>query len=249
MKISIITATYNSKKNILSALDSIIHQTHTNIEWIIVDGASQDNTIQLIQDNLGEFSTKTTIISEPDTGIYNALNKGIKAATGDVIGFLHSDDFIQNNQVISSIAASFSNPNLDGIYGDLNYVSAENHEKIIRKWTGKPFRQSRLKWGWMPAHPTLFLKKEIYQQHGKFDETFRIAADYDFMLRILKDSKLTFLYLPIVFTNMRLGGVSSASSNIKSKMKEDLRAMRNNQIRFPYVTLIFKNIRKLGQFF
>jgi len=246
MKISIITATYNSEKHIQGVIASIASQTYKNIEWVVVDGASKDATVNVIKEN---FTGELNILSEPDKGIYDALNKGLVLATGDIIGFLHSDDFFENETVIERIVAQFQLTNCDGVYGDLRYVKAEDTAKIVRHWKSNPFHSSLLKKGWMPAHPTLFLKKEVYQKHGNFDTSFKISADYDFMLRILKDTTLNFAYLPQVITNMRVGGASNTLGNIQQKMKEDLKALRQNQISTPYITLFRKNTSKITQFF
>jgi len=244
MKISIITATYNSEKHIKSVIDSITAQSYKKIEWVVVDGASKDNTVNIIKQ---QYPGELNLISEPDNGIYDALNKGIQMATGDVIGFLHSDDFFENDSVVEQIIEQFNTNCCDGVYGDLRYVSSNDNSNIIRSWKSEPFHPKLLKRGWMPAHPTLFLKKEVYQKHGNFDTTFRIAADYDFMLRILKDPQLSFNYLPIIITNMRVGGASNTLKNIRQKMKEDLKALRKNN--FPgWPVLILKNVRKIPQF-
>lgn len=244
MKISIITATYNSEKHIKCVINSISAQSYKMIEWVVVDGASKDNTVNIIKQH---FTGELNLISEPDKGIYDALNKGIQMATGDMIGFLHSDDFFENDSVIEQIIEQFKTNCCDGVYGDLRYVSSNDNSNIIRSWKSEPFHPKLLKKGWMPAHPTLFLKKEVYQKHGNFDTTFRIAADYDFMLRILKDTQLSFNYLPIIITNMRVGGASNTIKNICQKMKEDLKALRKNNFRSLPV-LILKNVRKIPQF-
>ena len=245
MKLTLITATYNSERNISDCLNSVSSQTYSNVEHIIIDGGSCDKTVEIIKSG----STFSKIISEPDQGIYDALNKGIKIATGDIIGFLHSDDLLDDSNTLSDIVERFKNSNADGVYGDLLYVNKDNTNKTIRHWKSKAFHQRNLRYGWMPAHPTLFLKKKIFEKHGLFDLSFKIAADYDFMLRILKDSELKFEYLPKVITKMRVGGASNKNlSNILQKSREDLRAIRKNNIG-GFHTLIFKNLRKLGQFF
>lgn len=250
MKISIITATYNSYPQILDTLDSVQSQTYPELEWMIIDGGSTDLTKSVIHKN----KIVSQYISEPDQGIYDALNKGVKLATGDVVGFLHSDDLLASPQTLQSISEVFERTNADGVYGDLLYVRKEDTNKTIRSWKSKPFNRSNLKYGWMPAHPTLFLKKEVYDKHGLFDLSYQIAADYDFMLRILKDPELKFEYLPQVITKMRVGGTSNKSlSNILQKSQEDLRAIRKNKVStgwsgFAILTLLFKNLRKVGQF-
>jgi len=245
MKVSIITATYNSEKHIQQVIDSITSQTYSEIEWIVVDGDSKDDTVNIIK---SQYTGKLNIISEKDKGIYDALNKGISMAKGDIVGFLHSDDFFENDTVIEKIVKEFKQTKCDGIYGDLKYIDTQDRNKIIRFWKSNPFHIKLLKKGWMPAHPTLFLQKEVYNKHGNFNQEFSIAADYDFMLRILKDKELKFQYLPYVITNMRVGGASNTMKNIKKKMTEDLKAIKNNKIGGVGV-LIRKNTSKIGQLF
>jgi glycosyltransferase len=246
MIVSIITATQNSADSIKSCLDSVLNQNYINIEYIIIDGKSNDRTLKIIK-KLAH--TQIKIFSEKDDGIYDALNKGINIATGDIIGFVHSDDFLASNDIINNIASMINSENLDGVYGDLQYVDKNNLQKVIRNWRSCEFNQGLLKNGWMPPHPTLFLKKEVYQKHGLFDPSYRISADYDFMLRVFKDSELKFGYLPKVITKMRVGGASNRSlKNIIKKSKEDYRAIRINDIG-NFLTFIKKNISKIKQFF
>lgn len=247
MKISIITATYNSLNSLPTALDSILSQTYDDIEWIVVDGQSTDGTIDYIKANEKLINQWA---SEPDQGIYDALNKGIAMATGDVIGLLHSDDLFNSEYTIAQIAELFKYSKADGVYGNLRYVSKTNTEKNIRFWRSNYFRPQLLKKGWMPAHPSLFLKKEVYQKHGKFDLKFKIAADYDFILRIFQDPELKFSYHNRVITKMRVGGASNRTlKNIIRKSKEDLLALKKNKFNYPYWVLIRKNLSKLSQFF
>lgn len=246
MKISIITATYNSEQSIISALKSISAQTYNNVELVIIDGASKDNTVSKIKET---FTGNLKLISEKDNGIYDALNKGIKAATGNFIGFVHSDDFLASKESLSKIAGIFQEENVDGVYGDLQYVNKEETSKVIRYWKSEAFKPELLKKGWMPAHPTLFLKKEVYEKHGLFNLDYNIAADYDLMLRIFNDPTLKFKYMPEVITKMRVGGASNRSlKNIKLKSQEDLMALRSNGIKNPLKVLAYKNFSKLGQF-
>ena len=245
MKISIITSVYNNQETITEAMESVLSQTYPDIEYIIVDGGSSDNTVDIIktyQDRLGAF------ISEPDNGIYDGLNKGIKLATGDVIGFLHSDDLYQDNTVIEKVAQAFINNATDSVYGDLTYVNKSDPSKIIRFWQSGEFTLKKLNYGWMPPHPTFFVRRSIYQQYGCFDTHFKIAADYDLMLRFLGKFKISTYYIPSVLIKMRVGGASNKSlKNVIRKSTEDLRAMRNNGIG-GWVSLVVKNFSKLGQF-
>ena len=247
MKISIITATYNSSKSLKSCIDSLVMQDYKSIEYLIIDGKSSDSTFEIVNNYQATYSY-IKLISENDKGIYDALNKGLSMATGDIIGFLHSDDLFPSNTIISQLVSKIDKDNLDGIYGDLQYVDKENTNKIIRFWKSCEFKPNLLREGWMPAHPTLILKKEVYLKHGVFDKSFKIAADYDFMLRIFKDSNLKLGYLPKVVYKMRVGGASNRSlKNIIKKSKEDYRAIRSNNIG-GVITLLLKNTSKIKQF-
>jgi glycosyltransferase involved in cell wall biosynthesis len=247
MKVSIITATYNSEATIAMCVNSVLSQTYSNIEYIIVDGKSTDDTLKILK-VLTANATNVFLSSEPDQGIYDALNKGIEKAAGDIIGFLHSDDFLTDHKVIELIAQSFVNQNADGIYGDLHYVSSDSPDKIIRNWISEPFNLKLLKRGWMPAHPTLYLKKELYDTYGKFNLQYKIAADYDFILRIFKQEHLCFYYLPKTIVKMRTGGASNRSlKNIVQKTKEDYRAVKVNNTG-NWLTILLKNVTKLKQF-
>lgn len=246
MKISVITATYNSANNISSTLKSLLQNNCESLEWIVIDGESTDDTVKIIED---DFQGKVKIISEKDQGIYDALNKGIDMATGEIIGFVHSDDYLASENTLSIIEKIFQEENIDGVYGDLQYVDKKDTSKVIRYWRSKAYHAQLLKKGWMPAHPTLFLRKAVYEKHGRFNLKYKIAADYDLMLRIFSDTTLKFHYLPKVITKMRVGGTSNRSlKNIIQKSSEDLRALKANGIKNSYLVLARKNFRKLGQF-
>jgi glycosyltransferase len=246
LKVSIITATINSEAGIETALRSVSAQDYQNLELVVIDGNSKDNTVEVVKKI---YTRPAKIISEKDKGIYDALNKGIRTATGDIIGFVHSDDFLAAPEVVSEIVAAFHNYDVDGVYGDLHYVYKEDTSKVIRYWKSEQFFPQILSKGWMPAHPTLFLKKEVYEKHGLFNLDYKIAADYDLMLRIFQDPALKFKYLPRVITRMRVGGASNRSlKNIKLKSLEDLKALRSNGIKNPLKVLAYKNFSKLRQF-
>lgn len=245
MRISIITATYNSEKTLIDTLLSLEKQTYTDIEYIIIDGASKDNTLQVIQQNCSKVAK---IISEPDKGIYDALNKGILAATGDVIGFLHSDDLLAYDQAIEDIAKKFEDTGCDAVYGDLEYVSQSDTGKRVRLWKSGPFSRTKMQLGWMPPHPSFYMKRSCYVQHGNFSLDYRISADYDSLLRYILINKVNIAYLPKVLVKMRVGGISNRSlSSMVSKSLEDIRVMRSNGILWP-LALAYKNISKLPQF-
>jgi glycosyltransferase involved in cell wall biosynthesis len=242
MKISVVTATYNSAKNVAHALSSISAQTWPHIEHIVVDGASRDNTLAIVE-RLGARVAK--IVSEPDRGIYDALNKGIALATGDVVGFLHSDDEFADPDVLSWVATEFRDPSVQAVYGDLHYINADG-SRVVRDWQAGAFAPAKLMWGWMPPHPSLYLRRSVYEQLGRFDESFRIAADYEFILRLFMRADFVWRYVPRTFVRMRLGGASNRSlKNILRKSREDLAAMRRHGLGLPALAL--KNLRKVSQ--
>ncbi|MEQ9875697.1 glycosyltransferase family 2 protein [Pectobacterium brasiliense] len=246
MKVSIITATYNSAKTISDTLKSLNAQTYPDIEYIIIDGGSKDNTLSLIKSSCSRVSV---IISEPDKGIYDALNKGILSATGDIVGFLHSDDFFSYPDAVKDIVDAMRESNADAVYGDLNYISSTDNDVIVRKWVSGGFDINKMKLGWMPPHPTFYMKRACYQRFGSFDLSYRISADYDSLLRYLWIHKVTVKYIPKVIINMRVGGMSNRSlSNMIMKTKEDVKAMKSNKL--PWLSAVAgKNLSKIPQFF
>lgn len=246
MKISIITATHNSSSNIANCISSINTQSYEDIEHIIIDGASTDQTLEIIRSVTNRVSK---ILSEPDKGIYDALNKGIKLASGDIIGFLHSDDCFYSSGTLEKIALAFSDSNpVDAIYGDLTFIDEKEPDKIVRYWKSEPFTSKLLKKGWMPPHPTLFMKREVYEKHGLFNIRLKCAADYDFILRVFNDESLHFKYLPETITKMKIGGISTAGFwRILNKKKEDYMVLKDNNIPNPLKVLFLKNILKIPQ--
>ena len=247
MKVSIITAAFNSSSTVKDCILSVENQTYKNIEHLIIDGASTDNTIEIVNSVPNRIQK---VVSEPDKGVYDALNKGIALATGDIIGFLHTDDVFDSEKTIANIVTVFeeSSQGIAGTYGDLIYVDRNNPGKLIRYWKSNSFNAKALAYGWMPPHPTLFLRKEVYEKYGSFCLSYEIAADYDFMIRIMKDTNLKFLYLPEVISVMRLGGISNNGiGNILKKSKEDLSVIRKYKLGGLF-TLFFKNLRKVKQF-
>lgn len=245
LKISVITVCFNSEATIGHTIQSVNQQTYLNIEHVFIDGASKDNTLAIIEH---ESRVDRVVVSEPDKGIYDALNKGIKAATGDVIGFLHADDFYANPNVLEKITRSFSSPDIAAVYGDLQYISQSERAKVLRHWQTLEFSPRRLRCGWMPPHPTLYVRKPWYDRIGGFDTGYRIAADYFFMLQLFGDLEIQTAYIPEVLVKMRVGGESNRSlKNIFRKSKEDLHALRRSGVG-GIATLLGKNFRKVGQF-
>lgn len=244
MKISIITITYNSAKTLARALESVQSQTYRHIEHVIVDGASEDGTRELIEAYAAKHPN-VRWISEKDDGIYNAINKGIKMATGDVIGFLHSDDVLYSPDSIGQIAEAFETSNADVVYGDLQYC---NGNKVVRRWRSNPFNPRSLKYGWMPPHPTVYVRKNVYEQVGPYDEWFRISADYDMMLRIFKGNYKT-QYIPSVLVSMETGGASNKDRRARlSKTQEDYLVLKKNHVGAGLFSVACKQLRKIKQF-
>lgn len=246
MKVSIITAVYNNKEHIEDCLKSVIDQDYKNIEYIIIDGGSTDGTLEIVNRYKDSISI---VISEPDNGIYDALNKGIRLATGDIIGILHSDDLYANEYVVQKVVKAFIEHHVQGVYGDLVYIDRNNTNKVIRYWKGGEYKLDLLKRGWMSPHPTFFVKKEIYDKYGFFDTTYKIASDYDLILRFLWQHKISIHYIPEVLIKMKMGGISNKRvKHIITKSLEDYRALRSNKVG-GILTLFFKNILKIPQFF
>jgi glycosyltransferase len=241
---SIITASYNSLPTIKQAWESLCGQSFIDWEWIVVDGASTDGTkewLSSIKDQRVHWK------SEKDKGIYDALNKGIERASGSIIGFLHSDDYFADQEILAQINQKLVATDSEGIYGDLKYISSES-SRVIRYWKSQEFTKSLLRKGWMPPHPTCFIKKDVYTQLGLFDTSFKIAADYDFLLRCFSKEGYKFTYIPLVITHMRIGGASSKWQNLYKKSREDMHALRKNGMAFPLWILTRKMSSKLKQF-
>jgi glycosyltransferase involved in cell wall biosynthesis len=245
MKISIVTATYNSAATVKDTLISIQRQDHPDIEHIIIDGGSKDDTLELVSG----FPHITKIISEKDKGIYDAMNKGIITATGEVIGILNSDDIYTGPTVLSTVAEVFRDPKVMTCYADLQYVHPTDLNRTIRTWKSGPFKRKNFYNGWMPPHPTFFVRSKVYDEVGLFNLNLRSAADYEIMLRILLKHGLTSQYIPRVIVKMRAGGVSNASFGNRIRAnKEDRLAWKLNGLQPHFFTLYMKPIRKITQF-
>lgn len=245
MKISVVTATRNCAVTVGQTLESVLSQTHPEVEAIVIDGASTDSTL----DVLNRYRSRLALlVSEPDKGIYDALNKGIDRATGDVVGFLHADDLFEDENVLAKVAAAFVDPSVDAVYGDLVYVRHDDVKHVIRYWRSGRYDAAALSRGWMPPHPTFYVRRAVYQRLGGFDTRYRIAADYDSVLRLLSIGKIRAAYVPQVLVRMRVGGISNRSvRTIYRKSMEDLKALRRNGVG-GLPTLLRKNASKLSQF-
>lgn len=245
MKISVITAVYNRVATIGDALDSVRAQTWPDVQHVVIDGASTDGTLELLQARRNEIAV---LVSEPDNGIYDALNKGIAQATGDVIGLMHSDDLYADEHVLADIAAAFNDTRVDAVYGDLDYVAQDDTSRVIRRWRSGDFSPALLSRGWMPPHPTLYLRRRVIERWGAFDASYRIAADYDAVLRYFGRGGIRPAYVSRVLVKMRLGGESNRSiSRVLRKSREDYAALRRNQAG-GFIALAYKNLSKVRQF-
>lgn len=247
MKISIITVTFNSAATIEQTILSVTQQSYADIEYIIVDGNSTDDTLKIVDKYKDKIAK---VISEKDKGLYDALNKGIALATGDVIGLLHSDDFYIDNQVLEKYAGIFLKEQSDAVYSDLYYVGKDDTNKIIRKWKSGQYTSGAFINGWMPPHPTFFVKKSVYDKFGKFNLDFKSAADYELMLRFIMKHGIKLGYLNEFTVKMRVGGKSNVSvQNRVNANLEDRKAWEINGLKPRFYTLYLKPLRKILQFF
>ena len=244
MQISIITVAYNSASTIADTLLSVAGQSHPDIEHIVVDGASSDSTLEVVRN---QGSHVAWVGSEPDRGLYDAMNKGLAVARGDYVGFLNSDDLFAGPHSVAQLAAA-AESGADAVFGDLVYVKQQQVDLVVRRWRSEVFQPKRLRYGWIPPHPTFYVKRSLLATVGGFDTSLRIAADYDFMLRCLTRAGATAEYVPHVLVRMRLGGASNASFGaLANKSREDLRVIRRHRLG-GWLTLACKNLRKLPQF-
>jgi glycosyltransferase involved in cell wall biosynthesis len=246
--ISIITATRNSVSFIADCMTSISQQDYKKFEHIIIDGASTDGSVDIIKKLL---RTNSTFISEPDKGIYDAYNKGISLSTGEIIGFLNSDDFYASSKVLTQIAEAFNDPAVCAVYGDLEYVGQQDTSTVVRRWRGDQFNQKNLTFGWMPAHPTFYVRREWYSRIGGFDPNYKISADYLSILKLFSYSDFKSTYIPNCLVKMRVGGKSNKSISLMlRKSIEDWRALRSchTGLTKSALSLVCKNISKVKQF-
>lgn len=245
--ISVITVSYNSAGTIAETLRSVAGQTWDAIEHIVIDGASIDGTQDIVRQ---QGMANIVLVSEPDQGIYDAMNKGLKLARGDWVGFLNADDAFAAPDVVADIAATIERTSADAVYGDLEFVDRKESQRVVRRWRSGPFVPAQLRWGWMPPHPTFYVRRSIVQSLGGFDTRFRIAADYDFMLRYLNEPGVKVAYLPRVMVHMKTGGVSGNQSMLAVLRRnvESYRVLRKNRLG-GVGALLWKNFRKLPQLF
>lgn len=243
MKVSIITVVRNNATTIKDAIDSVLSQTYENIEYIVVDGASTDGTVGIVK-SYGDKISK--FMSEPDKGLYDAMNKGVKLATGNIVGILNSDDFYIDEFVCERVVKEFEEKGVDSVYADLVFVKPENIDRVVRYYDSSHFSPSKFAYGWMPAHPTFFVKKDIYEKYGLFKTDYKIAADYELLTRFLAKNRITYSYLKEPIVKMRMGGAST--SGIKSNYilnKEIIRACKENGIYTNWWMVLSKYPKKI----
>lgn len=245
MKISIVTVCFNSAATLGDTLRSVATQSHAEIEHIVIDGASKDATLDIVRRDGGHVAR---VVSEPDRGIYDAMNKGLRLATGDYVGFLNADDLLADRDALARLAATAQRTRADALFSDLEYVRPDNIDLVVRYWACGEFSLQRLKQGWMPPHPTFYVRRSLLATIGEFDTGLRIAADYDFILRTLGRADISTAHVPGVMVRMRTGGVSNRSlAMLWRKSREDLQALRRSGVG-GWATLACKNLRKVPQF-
>lgn len=243
MTISIITATYNSGQTLTDTLESVLRQSYTDIDYVIVDGGSKDNTLDIIRRYELRFEGRMRWISEPDKGIYDAMNKGIRMATGDIVGLLNSDDFYTSNDVLEHVAKALSDSNVDAIYGDIHYVNDDDLTHCVRYYSSRVFSRGLMRLGFMPAHPSFYCRRTIYEKYGLFDTSLRVAADFENLLRLIFVNRIRTKYIPEDFVTMRTGGASSSGMvSHKRILKEHMVAYKQNGV---YSNLFLEGLRYL----
>lgn len=245
MKISIITTSYNREATIRDCIEGVLAQDYPDIEYIIIDGASSDGTMSIVEEYRDRISL---IVSEKDGGMYEAINKGIRLATGDVIGLMHSDDVFYSKDCVSRWVAAFKETEADIVYGNGLFVKPDDMQSVVRNWISGSYNKNKVRKGWLPLHPTVYIKKECFERAGYYDETFRIAADSDLLVRYLYHEDFKVAYLNAYIVRMRMGGLSTSPSTLVKKWKEDMRMYRKNRLP-PYSTLAMKILSKVPQFF
>lgn len=249
MKISLITATYNSAKTISDCMNSVLAQNYDNFEYIVIDGCSTDNTVKILKDYETKFQGRMHWVSEKDRGIYDAMNKGIKMATGDVVGILNSDDYFTSTDIFETIAKNFDLSVSDAIYGDIHFIHDGTPNKCVRYYSSKLFRPCWLRFGFMPAHPSFYCKRSVYEQYGLYRLDYKIGADYEIMVRLLKKYKIRSKYISKDFVTMRIGGAST--KNIQSRVtliKEDVKACRDNGVYTNSFLIALKFLYKIFEY-
>ncbi len=244
LKVSIITTCYNRVATIRGAVESVLGQDYDDVEYIIVDGASTDGSVEVLREYEGRVAR---IVSEKDGGMYEAINKGIRLATGDIVGLVHSDDFLYDTHTLSHIVDVFQRTGADFVYGDGIYVDAEDTQKVIRNWIGGQYKRWKVKLGWLPLHPTCYIRRDVILREGLYDESYKIAADTDYLVRYLYEARLKVVYTRRYIIRMRMGGLSTDNEKRKAMWHEDIRLYRSHGF-WPVPTKLMKMMWKVPQF-
>ncbi|MBW9204170.1 glycosyltransferase [Bacteroidales bacterium SW292] len=250
LKISIVTVSFNSEKTLADTIYSVLSQTYPDIEYILVDGSSKDNTLDIIRTYESQFNGRMKWISEPDRGLYDAMNKGIRMATGDVVGILNSDDFFTSNDVLEKVAEGFADNDVNAVYGDIHFVRSDDLNRCVRYYSSRIFRRGLMRLGFIPAHPSFYCRRECFEKYGCYKTDYKIAADFDLLLRFIYVHRIRIKYLPVDMVTMRLGGAST--SGLKSRMtgmKEHLRSFRENGVKTNRFLLSLRYFYKLTEYF
>lgn len=249
LKVSIITASYNSVRTISDSIESVMMQTYENIEYIIVDGGSEDGTLEIIEKYEAKFGDRLKYISERDKGIYDAMNKGIHLSTGDIVGILNSDDYYTSNDVVERLTAAFDDRTVDAVYGDVHFIRNGQPDKVVRYYSSKMFHPFWLRFGFMPAHPSFYVRRSVYEQAGDYKLDYRIGSDFEMMVRLFRHQRIHAVYLPMDFVTMRMGGAST--NGLRSHrllLQEDTRACRENGIYTNRFFISLKYLYKILEF-
>lgn len=247
LKISIITAAYNSGKTLGDTIESVLRQTYGDYEHLIIDGGSKDNTLEVIKEYEPRYNGKLRWISEPDHGIYDAMNKGIAMATGDIVGILNSDDFYTSDGVLEKLVAAFEETGSDAVYGDVHFVDSEDLTKVVRYYSSKSFKRWKMRLGWMPAHPSFYCRRSVYEKYGTFDTSFKIGADFENLLRLVFIGRINMKYIPLDCVTMRIGGVSTQGLDSHRQILADhMKAYKKNGI---YSNVLFEGLRYMEKIF
>lgn len=248
MKISIVTAAYNSADTIRHTIESVLAQTHQDFEYIVVDGASDDGTIDILRQYEDRFEGRMRWISEKDKGLYDAMNKGFFMATGEIVGILNSDDFFTSDNILEQVAAVMEDKSIDAVYGDIHYVSPDNLEHCVRYYSSRNFTPQRMRMGFIPAHPSFYCRREIYRKYGCFDTSYRVAADFELLLRLIYVHKINTQYIPLDFVTMRTGGLSNSGWKCHVNIMRDHRkALRAHHVPTNIFLLSSRYVFKIGE--
>lgn len=232
LKISIITATYNSGKTLRDTIESVLNQTYCDFEHLIIDGGSKDNTLEIIKEYEPKYNGRLRWISEPDRGLYDAMNKGIGMASGDVVGILNSDDFFTSNKILEILTSALEQSGADAVYGDIHFVNDDNLDRCVRYYSSKGFRRWKMRMGWMPAHPSFYCRRSVYEKYGTFDIDFKIGADFENLLRLIFVNRIKAVYVPVDCVTMRTGGASTQGLKSHRQILSDhLRAYKKNKVK------------------